>query len=793
MRTLVAALSVILASWAPAGAVECFTPARWQPKLMQTVMDENGNFLHDSLDALDPRYIVDVVVDLNRCADDVDLARLAAFGDIALAGEVVSFVVLERVAVARLAELVADPQVAFVEAEPATSPMLDVSRQVVRADQVQMSYGYDGTGVHIAILDTGVDDGTHVGLPASAYVGGVDCSITPPSCVLSANPDDLASFGSHGTSVAGVALGRGGGDCPGCVGVAPRAGLVDVKVFGPQLPILPAVLGGMHAVIQDKQQLGIDVVNMSFANCLATDGTDIFSVLANEMVKRGMVAVTSVGNTVNCQNIPNPNANVIPAPAGADDVIAVANAFDMNTLTLADDMIWWSSLTGPRIPDADLDTLDERKPELAAPGTLILTAQADSLVNYGLHTGTSLSAPHVAGCAALVLQAQPGMPPLAVKKLLLDESRDMGAPGWDGFWGNGMLDCMAAIDRLEQQEKTDLLFEVWDCRPGSPPCWTTPNLYAVDPTIEENEPNLVVAEVSNNGPATASNFLVKLGVYNFGNGNQDYHLCTVPVVGPLLAGHSIDVSCPYTPQLTGGGSYVQASLKAEIIYPFDADFSNNRARRDVQIGQITISLALPMELVNFTDLPQTIRLDVAEACCVNPGGPGGSCACPGWAFRSSFDQIDLAPDDCSVPVMLELEAVDPDALREARFDVTIVGTDPAGSQTMLNGVTVGARLDCAPGPPQWLDKVTLTWTGSSFRTCGDVYDVARGPLPIVNGDLSTADCIADDQAEGLWPADEIPGPGTGFYYLFRMGGPEPGTWNDGGEAEDRDPKLAACS
>jgi len=126
MRRLVAGAFLILAAWAPAGAVECFTPARWQPKLVQTVMDKNGNFIHDSLDALDP-------------------------------------------------------------------------------------------------------------------------------------------------------LGRGGGNCPGCVGVAPGAGLVDIKVFGPELPILPAVLGGMQAVIRNKQQLEIDVVNMSYANCLATDGTDTSS------------------------------------------------------------------------------------------------------------------------------------------------------------------------------------------------------------------------------------------------------------------------------------------------------------------------------------------------------------------------------------------------------------------------------------------------------------------------------------------------------------------------------------
>jgi len=241
---------------------------------------------------------------------------------------------------------------------------------------------------------------------------------------------------------------------------------------------------------------------------------------------------------------------------------------------------------------------------------------------------------------------------------------------------------VSGVDRIEQQEKADLLFEVWYCRPGNPPGWTTPNLYAADPTIEENEPNVVVAEVSNDGPGAASNFLVKLGL-----------------------------------------------------------LEQSGATR-VQIGQITISLAFPTELVNPTIWQQQIRLDVAASCCVGPDTPGTDCACSGWEFRSSLQQIDMAPDDCSVPVMLELEAVDPDALREARFDVTFVGTDPGGVETMLNGVTVGARLDCAPGPLQWVSKTRLGWSGSGFRTCGDVYDLARGPVPILGGDLSTADCLA---------------------------------------------------
>mgnify|MGYP000175699655 CR=1 FL=1 len=66
-------------------------------------------------------------------------------------------------------------------------------------------------------------------------------------------------------------------------------------------------------------------------------------------------------------------------------------------------------------------------------------------------------------------------------------------------------------------------------------------------------------------------------------------------------------------------------------------------------------------------------------------------------------------------------------------------------------------------------------------------------LPIGGGDLSDVQCIGDDIPAPSFTDDEEPAPGEGFLYLMRTGGPEPGTWNGGGEVEDRDANLDVCS
>jgi serine protease AprX len=91
-------------------------------------------------------------------------------------------------------------------------------------------------------------------------------------------------------------------------------------------------------------------------------------------------------------------------------------------------------------------TADQRvKPDICGPGEAILAARAGTTNGYVRHSGTSMSAPFVAGVAALMLAANPALRPVEVKSMLTRTAIDFGAPGPDSEYGYGRLDAYQAI------------------------------------------------------------------------------------------------------------------------------------------------------------------------------------------------------------------------------------------------------------------------------------------------------------------------------------------------------------
>lgn len=104
-----------------------------------------------------------------------------------------------------------------------------------------------------------------------------------------------------------------------------------------------------------------------------------------------------------------------------------------------------SSSRGPSIcinPNAELNI----KPEVVAPGTNVRSASGAA--GYANLTGTSMAAPHVAGAVLLLKEAFPYLSGSAILRAIYFSATDLGAPGEDNVYGNGLMDLDAAFNYL---------------------------------------------------------------------------------------------------------------------------------------------------------------------------------------------------------------------------------------------------------------------------------------------------------------------------------------------------------
>lgn len=337
----------------------------------------------------------------------------------------------------------------------------------------------DGTGVGVAVVDSGID-GTHPDL--AARVGKsykVVCS-TPflistrtglcfgPTAFVETPMSD--NTGGHGTHVAGIAVGDGTASNGTYEGVAPGATLFSYGV-GEAISILYNAEAFNH-IIENHGLLKptIRVVNNSYGDRAGTpyDPASVFSKLTRELVAKGVSVVFAAGNG---------DANG-DGGTGADDrlssmakdptpgVITAAN-YDDGGRASRNGTLNSSSSRGHA-------TRPETYPDLSAPGTSITSTCNAALPvcrlefvptlgwapYYATIGGTSMASPHVAGATALLYQAQPDLTPAQVEDVLLDTAHPFGfgatyvddpqnagsKTSYDK--GAGLLDVPAALDAL---------------------------------------------------------------------------------------------------------------------------------------------------------------------------------------------------------------------------------------------------------------------------------------------------------------------------------------------------------
>ncbi|MEV8636051.1 S8 family serine peptidase [Streptosporangium sp. NPDC051023] len=313
-----------------------------------------------------------------------------------------------------LAELKTDDRVKAIYKDELSKPALDVSTKLIGSDKANQA-GWTGKGSTVAIIDTGIDRdhpffaGRIVGEACfstvdsdpdyqavslcpngqTAQTGAGAADAETAQCVVNG---EVKCF--HGTHVAGIAAGKKAGAAPSN-GVAPEAGILPIQVFsrfngpvcqelGISTPCFLSFTSDQKRALQyvDEVHAGLKVVaaNMSLGGgpkyTFHCDGAALEPEIL-QLKDFGVSTVISSGNNGHADGVVNPGCIAAAVTVGATD---------------DDDTPAPLGNRGPLI-------------DFFAPGVAINSSLPGN--TYGVMSGTSMAAPHVAGALALLRQAYP--------------------------------------------------------------------------------------------------------------------------------------------------------------------------------------------------------------------------------------------------------------------------------------------------------------------------------------------------------------------------------------------------
>ena len=253
----------------------------------------------------------------------------------------------------------------------------------------------NGSGITIAILDTGVDC-AHPDLAASCVAGWN---------VVSNNSDTTDIYG-HGTPVAGTAAAIGNNNNQ-VAGEAYAAKIMPVRITNDSAGGYAYWSDIANGIVYAADH-GAKIASNSYAS---SEGSSVRSA-AQYMKNKGGLVVVGAGNTGGLTGLGDVPEIIIASATGSSDARAS-----------------WSSYG---------DNVD-----VSAPGVSILTTTRGGGTNYW--SGTSFSTPLTAGTLALIWSVNPAFAPNQVQQIIFDTVVDLGVAGWDQYYGWGRINAGAAV------------------------------------------------------------------------------------------------------------------------------------------------------------------------------------------------------------------------------------------------------------------------------------------------------------------------------------------------------------
>ena len=318
-----------------------------------------------------------------------------------------------------------DAVISMVPPQPALEAASEWNISMVHAPDL-WSMGYTGQNVVVANMDTGVDI-NHPDL-SSKWRGGSNSWYDPYG--QHSTPYD---YYGHGTATMGIMVGGSAGGSN--IGVAPDAKWIAVKIFSDENS---AMTSAIHAGFQwllnpdgdPNTDDAPDIVNNSWGFKSMTNICSVgFEADVQALKTAGIAVVFSAGND-------GPNDQTSSSPANYPESFAVGSVNSDKS----------ASSFSSRGPSACHGRI---YPDVAAPGGNIkvayLTSNGTNPYSYAYWSGTSFSAPHVAGVMALLMSAAPSASVSQLEEALKASAEDLGTSGPDNVYGYGLINAANAL------------------------------------------------------------------------------------------------------------------------------------------------------------------------------------------------------------------------------------------------------------------------------------------------------------------------------------------------------------
>ena len=410
---------------------------------------------------------VDVIIQFKQAPTDAQHGKVEGHGGVLKKKLDVIRGAHYSVPVKSLPALADDPDVAFISPNRPLSgtstSTLDYTPESVNAQVAWQQWGLDGTGVGVAVIDSGV---TAVGdlywwIPSNQTYGS---RVVYSQNFVPGTTDSSDQYG-HGTHVAGIIASQGwfstGGNFTHTFkGIAPNANIINLRVLDQNgAGTDSSVIAAIQTAISLKSTYNIRVINLSLGRQVYESYTvDPLCQAVEAAWSAGIVVVAAAGNQGRNDSAGTEGYGTIAAPGNDPYAITVGAMKTANTPTRVDDTIASYSSKGPTAYDfvvkpdivapgnQVVSTLAPNAPLLSTPTDVYLSEYSSSTTtstgsggntknnkknstssltantispSYMRLSGTSMATPVVSGAAVLLLQQNPNLTPDQVKARLM--------------------------------------------------------------------------------------------------------------------------------------------------------------------------------------------------------------------------------------------------------------------------------------------------------------------------------------------------------------------------------------